>query len=61
MKKIPYNRPSIVGSELEYIQQSIAAGHISGDGPFTKKCHSLLEQILGVPKTLLTTSCTHAL
>lgn len=61
MIKIPYNRPSIVGSELEYIQQSIAAGHISGDGPFTKKCHSLLEQILGVPKTLLTTSCTHAL
>jgi len=59
--KIPFNRPSIVGNELEYIQQSIAAGHISGDGTFTKKCHSLLEQILGVPKSLLTTSCTHAL
>ena len=35
--------------------------HISGDGPFTKKCHSLLEEALGVPKVLLTTSCTHAL
>lgn len=61
MIKIPFNRPSIVGRELEYIQQSIAAGHISGDGTFTKKCHSFLEQLLGVPKSLLTTSCTHAL
>ncbi|MDP3186224.1 MAG: aminotransferase class I/II-fold pyridoxal phosphate-dependent enzyme, partial [Anaerolineales bacterium] len=36
-------------------------GHISGDGAFTKKCSALLEQELGVPKVLLTTSCTHAL
>ncbi len=35
--------------------------HISGDGVFTKKCHTFLEQLLGVPKVLLTTSCTHAL
>ncbi|MBP1694854.1 MAG: dTDP-4-amino-4,6-dideoxygalactose transaminase [Deltaproteobacteria bacterium] len=35
--------------------------HISGDGLFTKKCHSLLEKLLGVHKVLLTTSCTHAL
>ncbi len=39
----------------------LARGHLSGDGPFTRKCHSLLEQALGVPKILLTTSCTHAL
>jgi dTDP-4-amino-4,6-dideoxygalactose transaminase len=36
-------------------------GVISGDGPFTKKCHALLEQITGARKALLTTSCTHAL
>ena len=35
--------------------------HISGDGSYTKKCHTLLEEALGVPKVLLTTSCTHAL
>jgi dTDP-4-amino-4,6-dideoxygalactose transaminase len=35
--------------------------HISGDGVFTKRCHKLLENTLGVPKALLTTSCTHAL
>ncbi len=58
---IPFNRPTLVGSEFEYIQQSIADGKISGDGIFTKKCHKFLEEAVGVPKVLLTTSCTHAL
>jgi dTDP-4-amino-4,6-dideoxygalactose transaminase len=59
--KVDFNRPVILGKELEYIQQAIHNGHISGDGPFTKKCHTFLEKELGVPKVLLTTSCTHAL
>jgi dTDP-4-amino-4,6-dideoxygalactose transaminase len=58
---IPFNRASLVGEEWNYISQSIANGHISGDGPFTKKCQKYLETQLGVPKALLTTSCTHAL
>jgi dTDP-4-amino-4,6-dideoxygalactose transaminase len=61
MTNIPFNRPTIVGKELYYISQAIINGHSSGDGGFTKKCHALLEQELGVPKVLLTTSCTHAL
>jgi len=61
MIQIPFNRPALVGKEFEYIQQAIDAMHISGDGAFTKKCHALLESTLGVPKVLLTTSCTHAL
>jgi dTDP-4-amino-4,6-dideoxygalactose transaminase len=61
MERIPFNRASIAGKEYEYIRQAIANLHISGDGPFTKKCQSLLEQTLGVPKVFLTTSCTHAL
>jgi len=59
--KIPFNKPALVGNEIEYIVQAVRGGHASGDGPFTKKCHSLLEDALGVPKVLLTTSCTHAL
>ncbi|HEX3049724.1 MAG TPA: dTDP-4-amino-4,6-dideoxygalactose transaminase [Aggregatilineaceae bacterium] len=59
--KIPFNRPSFAGDEQTYIAQAIANGHISGDGPFTKQCHRFLEEALGVPKALLTTSCTHAL
>jgi dTDP-4-amino-4,6-dideoxygalactose transaminase len=58
---IPFNRPTFEGNEHEYIAQAIAAGHISGDGPFSKKCHAYLEAELGVPRALLTTSCTHAL
>ncbi len=58
---IPFNKPTFVGKENEYIQQALQNDHISGDGPFTKKSHALLEEALGVPKVLLTTSCTHAL
>jgi len=59
--RIPFNRPCFVGNELDYIACAIRAGHASGDGAYTQKCHTLLEQVLGVPKVLLTTSCTHAL
>ena len=33
---IPFNKPSVVGSELIYVGQAVAGGHASGDGPFTK-------------------------
>lgn len=59
--EIPFNRATLQGSEFAYIQQALNAGHISGDGVFTRKCHACLEEALGVPKVLLTTSCTHAL
>lgn len=58
---IPFNRPSLVGNEFEYMRQALESGQISGDGEFTKRCHALLESQLGVSKALLTTSCTHAL
>ena len=58
---IPFNRPFYSGKEFEFIQQAIQSWKLSGDGMFTKKCHELLESTLGVPKALLTTSCTHAL
>ncbi|MGA2200405.1 MAG: dTDP-4-amino-4,6-dideoxygalactose transaminase [Terriglobales bacterium] len=59
--RIPFNRPCLAGNEYRYIAEAIANGHASGDGPFTRKCHELLERELGVPRVLLTTSCTHAL
>jgi dTDP-4-amino-4,6-dideoxygalactose transaminase len=58
---IPFNRPFFSGKEFDFIREALANWHISGDGAFTKKCHALLEKELGVPKALLTTSCTHAL
>ena len=58
---VDFNNPAPVGRELDYVTQAIQSGHISGDGAFTKKCHALLQEGLGVPRVLLTTSCTHAL
>ena len=59
--KIPFNKPFIAGKELFYIARAVANGDISGDGPFTQQCASLLEQQFGIPKVLLTPSCTAAL
>ena len=59
--RIPFNRPHITELERRYINEALASMVYSGDGPFTKRCHFFLEQMLGVKKALLTTSCTHAL
>src|SRR6267143_5043118 len=59
--RIPFNRPSVQGNEEQYILQALQGRHISGDGLFTRKCQSYLQEALGVKKVLLTTSCTHAL
>jgi dTDP-4-amino-4,6-dideoxygalactose transaminase len=58
---IPFNKPFIIGNELEYIGQAVTNGHLSGDGAFTKKCHSWIEKKFSAQKVLLTHSCTAAL
>lgn len=59
--QVPFNRPTVIGSEAAYIQRAISRGHLAGDGEFTARCQQILEAELGTPKALLTTSCTHAL
>lgn len=58
---IPFNKPPLTGNEEKYILESIRSSKISGDGEFTKRCHTWFEKKLGCKKALLTTSCTHAL
>ena len=58
---IDFNKVALLGNELKYIQKAYENNHLSGDGEFTKKCHTYLEENLGANKALLTTSCTHAL
>ena len=58
---IPFNRPYMTGRELSYIAQAHANGHLSGDGPFTKRCHQWLREQSGAHMALLTHSCTAAL
>ncbi len=61
MDNIPFNKPFIVGQELYNIAQAVIGGHLSGDGKYSQLCHQWLEEKLGVPKALLTHSCTGAL
>lgn len=58
---IPFNQSSLQGRELEHIFQTMTIGQIAGDQTYSKRCHALLESVLGVPKAMVTTSCTHAL
>ncbi len=58
---IPFNRSAIEGEEPNHIGQSVSIGQIAGDQSYSRKCQALLEEVLGAPKVLLTTSCTHAL
>ena len=58
---IRFNVPPYVGKELEYVQQAIESMHICGDGNFTKKCSTWMEERFHAKKVLMTTSGTAAL
>ena len=59
--KISFNKPPYTGNEIKYILDSMQSLKISGDGKYSKKCQKWFEESLSCNKTLLTTSCTHAL
>jgi len=59
--RIPFNQSSLQGRELEHIFRTVTIGQIAGDQTYSRKCQAFLEQMLGVPKAMVTTSCTHAL
>jgi len=58
---VPFNRPYMTGKELYYIAEAHFDGRLGGDGQFSKRCHSFIEQETGCVKALLTHSCTAAL
>ncbi len=58
---ILFNKAYLSGNELKYITQAINTGKLSGDGVYTKQCHTFFEEKYAFQKVLLTTSCTHAL
>lgn len=59
--RIPFNKPYLVGTESTYMAQCLADARLSGDGPFSKHCHALMQEKFGAGSVLLTTSCTAAL
>jgi dTDP-4-amino-4,6-dideoxygalactose transaminase len=58
---IPFNVPPVIGTEISYIADAINKHKICGDGEYTRKCQNWFEKYIPAKKTLLTTSCTHAL
>lgn len=58
---IDFNVPPSTGKETYYMKQAIENRKICGDGPFTKKCQTWINEKFGVPATYLTTSGTSAL
>jgi dTDP-4-amino-4,6-dideoxygalactose transaminase len=61
MDHIPFNKPYMTGKELFYIAEAHFNSMLAGDGPFTKRCHSWIENRTGARRALLTHSCTAAL
>lgn len=50
--RIPFNKVTLMGNELNYMEQAINDGHVSGDGSFSKRCQAQLQEELGVKKVL---------
>ncbi len=61
LRTIPFNRPFVVGKELDYIAQAVRQGNLGGEGSFTQRCCRFLETRYGMCRVLLTPSCTTAL
>ncbi len=58
---ITFNEPPFVGTELEYIKQAVANKKICGDGAFTMKCNTWMEERFQANHVMLTTSGSTAL
>lgn len=58
---IPFNKPHMTGKEAHYMYKAVLEEHLSGNGPFTKKCQQFFQDRYGFKKCLLTTSGTDAL
>lgn len=58
---IDFNRPALVGKELDYIKDAVERGMLCGDGEYTRRCSAWMKEHFGAGHVMLTTSCTHAL
>ena len=58
---IPFNKPSLIGHEIDYIRDAVHRGQLAGDGYYTHSCNGRIAELSGAAKALLTHSCTAAL
>jgi dTDP-4-amino-4,6-dideoxygalactose transaminase len=59
--RIPFNRPTTTPEIVSSLAEAVTSGILAGNGPATRSCESILEQVTGARKALLTNSCTGAL
>ena len=59
--RIAFNQPTLQGRELQYIEDSVAGGHTSASGPYSRRAADILREATSAEDVLLTTSCTAAL
>jgi dTDP-4-amino-4,6-dideoxygalactose transaminase len=59
--RIDFNRPARGGREEKYVLEALRQPHLSGDGPFSKRCQKWFEDYFCCEAALLTPSCTAAL
>jgi len=58
--RIPLNKIGLEGTEVELVDASLKTGYLASGGVFSKRCESLIEELIG-GTCFLTTSCTSAL
>ena len=58
---IQFNAIELCATDLNFFNSSWRSNQLTGNGPFTEKSESLIENVFTNPRTLLTSSCTHAL
>ena len=58
---IPFNRPSLGEGEAHSVTQVLASARVAGAGSVGRVLEAEISQFFGTGRSLLTTSCTHAL
>ena len=58
---IHFNVPPFVGTEFKFMKEAVENHKICGDGNFTKRCNTWMEQRFQAKKVMLTTSGSTAL
>ena len=58
---IRFSKPMVPECAVEYLREVFFCKELAGDNTFNKKCNLWIEEFTKTKKSLLTTSCTHAL
>src|ERR1051326_8106380 len=58
---IPFNRPFTGGATRRYLLEALERAPLPARRHSPRRASEILQSVIGAPRVLLTTSCTHAL